>query len=283
LAAGPVPPFQMIATTLSITFLIALAKWLLEGGSVIARLRLPFGALALGVTGFFGFHALYFLALQLAPTVETNLLIYLWPLLIVLLSALLPGESLTARHAMAALAGLAGAGLLIIGGGKAAAFSVSSLPGYLAAVACALCWAGYSVASRRYKDVPSDAVGVYCLITAALALLCHITFETTVWPDERQWAALLLLGAGPLGVAFFAWDRACKFGHIRALGTFAYAVPLLSNGLLLLYAHMPMTPRVLAAAALIVGAAALGAGDLRAARDTQKPRSNGAPHENGPQ
>jgi drug/metabolite transporter (DMT)-like permease len=262
LAAGPVPPFQMIATTLSVTFLIALAKWLLTGESVIARLRVPFGALTLGVTGFFGFHALYFLALRLAPTVQTNLLIYLWPLLIVLFSALLPGERLTARHGLAGLAGLSGVALMILGGGGATGFSVSSLPGYLAAVACAVSWASYSVASRRYKDVPSDAVGVYCLITAVLAMLCHIVFETTVWPSAWQWVALLSLGAGPLGIAFFAWDRACKFGHIRALGIFAYAVPLLSNGLLLFYAHTPLTPRLLAAATLIIGGAALGAGDL---------------------
>lgn len=260
--AGSVPPFQMIAMTLSLTFLIALAKWLIGGESVRARLRVPRGALMLGVIGFFGFHALYFLALRLAPPVQTNLLIYLWPLLIVLFAALLPGEKLTARHALAGLAGLAGAALMILGGAGPSGFSIAFLPGYLAAIACAISWAGYSVASRRYKDVPSDAVGVYCLITAVLALLCHFAFEATVWPQGWQWAALIALGVGPLGIAFFAWDRACKSGHIRALGIFAYAVPLLSNGFLILYAHTPLTPRLLGAAALIVGGAAFGAGDL---------------------
>jgi drug/metabolite transporter (DMT)-like permease len=259
---GSVPPFQMIAMTLILTFFIALGKWLLAGDSVIERLRVPRGALTLGVIGFFGFHALYFLALRLAPPVQTNLLIYLWPLLIVLFSAFLPGERLTVRHALAGLAGLVGAALMILGDSGSNGFSIDYLPGYIAAIACAISWAGYSVASRRYKDVPSDAVGVYCLITAALALVCHLAFEKTVWPEGGQWLALVALGIGPLGIAFFAWDRACKHGHIRALGIFAYAVPLLSNGFLIAYAHTPLTPRLLAAAALIVGGAAFGAGDL---------------------
>jgi hypothetical protein len=58
----------------------------------------------LGVAGLFGFHFLLFLALRLAPPVEANLVNYLWPLLIVVLTPLiLPGWRLTPRHVTAAL------------------------------------------------------------------------------------------------------------------------------------------------------------------------------------
>ena len=66
------------------------------------------------------------------------------------------------------------------------------LPGYLCALACAFVWSGYSVLSRRFGTVPTDAVAGFCLATAALACLCHLAFETTVWPGgPAQWLAIL--------------------------------------------------------------------------------------------
>src|ERR1700716_2473983 len=74
----------------------------------------PARTLALGVYGLFGFHFLLFIALRHAPPVEANLVNYLWPLLIVVLTpVLLPGWRLSTRHVLAALLGLAGAALAI--------------------------------------------------------------------------------------------------------------------------------------------------------------------------
>ena len=62
--------------------------------------------LALGVITLFGFHFLLFMALRLAPAVEVNLVNYLWPLLIVVLSALsvlgIVGKSLATMDNMTA-------------------------------------------------------------------------------------------------------------------------------------------------------------------------------------
>ena len=49
---------------------------------------------AVGVGGLFGYHFLIFLALKISPPVQANLINYLWPLMIVLFSALLPGQTL---------------------------------------------------------------------------------------------------------------------------------------------------------------------------------------------
>ena len=82
--------------------------------------------LLLGVYGLFAYHFCLFLALRLGPPVETNLINYLWPLLIVVLSPLiLPGMTLGPRHVAGALLGFAGAALLVTGG----RFGCSSGPG----------------------------------------------------------------------------------------------------------------------------------------------------------
>jgi drug/metabolite transporter (DMT)-like permease len=266
-AAQPVPPFQLVALTFAIAFLLALGKWtaarLGGGAAVLSHLRQPAAVWALGVGGLFGYHFFYFTALARAPSVDASLIAYLWPLLIVLLSALLPGERLRWWHVAGGIAGLVGAGLLVTqNAGGGVAFRAEFALGYLAALACAFTWSVYSVLSRRFGRVPSDAVGGFCGVTAALGLLCHLAFEETRWPDLGGWLAVLALGLGPVGAAFFVWDYGVKRGDIKALGAFAYAAPLLSTLLLIVFGRAAATWTVAAACALIVGGAALAGGDL---------------------
>lgn len=260
--SGAVPPFQLVAMAFAVAGVTSVAAWIIRGKSPLRVLRQPPGAWALGVGGLFGYHFFYFLALRQAPPLQANLLNYLWPLLIVLFSALLPGERLKGRHVFGALLGLCGAVLLVSRGGRFE-LETAHLVGYAAALCGAVIWAAYSVANRRYGQVPTDAVGGFCAVTAALALLCHLAFETTVWPaGAGQWLAVLGLGLGPVGAAFFVWDYGCKHGDIRALGLLSYATPLLSTALLIAVGRGEMTAVVAAAAALIVGGALVGTARL---------------------
>src|ERR1700759_569222 len=110
-AAGTIPAFQLAAMTFAIGAVTCARTWIGRVG-VVSALRQPLVAWAVGVGGLFGYHALYFLALRLAPPAEAGLLNYLWPLLIVVLSALLPGERLAIHHIVGALLGLVGTVLL---------------------------------------------------------------------------------------------------------------------------------------------------------------------------
>ena len=259
---GAMPPFQRVAFAFGIAFLVGVAGSLLRGENPLGHLRQPPAVWLIGVAGLFGYHSFYFLALRTAPPVEANLLNYLWPLLIVLFSALLPGERLRWWHAAGALLGLAGTVLLVTRDGGLAV-DAAYVPGYLAALACAVTWAAYSVLSRRFGDVPTDAVGGFCLATAVLALLCHLAFEATVWPaDAAGWTALLAMGVGPVGAAFFVWDHGVKRGDIRALGALSYATPLLSTLLLILFGLAEGHWTIWAACALIIGGALLASHDL---------------------
>jgi drug/metabolite transporter (DMT)-like permease len=260
-ATGRIPPFQLTAMTFGLAFALALARWLARGDRLGERLRLPAAAWAVGVGGLFGYHAAYFLALRLAPAVEASLIAYLWPLLIVVLSAALPGERLLTRHVAGALLGLAGAALIVLKDGGA--FRSEHLGGHAAALACAFIWSIYSLASRRLKAVSSEAVGAYCGATAGLALAAHLAFESTVWPaGSGEWLAVAALGLGPVGAAFFVWDHGVKHGDIQALGAFSYAAPLLSTGLLIAAGEAEATWRIGLACLLIAGGATLAASDL---------------------
>jgi drug/metabolite transporter (DMT)-like permease len=250
-ASGTVPPFQLAAMTFLVGGLVGVAGLVARPQSR-AALRQPPVVWALGIGGLFGYHALYFAALRLAPPAETSLIAYLWPLLIVLFSAFLPGERLRAAHVAGALLGFAGAIALFAGRGALEARS-EYLAGYLCAFACAFVWSTYSVLSRRFGEVPTDAVAGFCLATAALSLVCHLAFEATVWPGTTaEWLAVLALGLGPVGLAFYVWDIGMKRGDIRLLGVASYAAPVLSTLILVAAGYAEATRSLALACALIV-------------------------------
>src|SRR3954468_18415903 len=196
--AGPIPPFQMVAMTFAVGALIGIVRARRRGLAWLDLLRWPAPVWLLGVGGLFGYHALYFAALQLAPPAEANLVNYLWPLLIVLLSAPLAGERLGWSHLVGALLGFAGVALLAFGRGVS--FAGSHMLGYLLALGCAFAWSLYSVLSRRFGETPTDAIASFCGAGAVLSLGCHLLFERTVWPaTSAAWLAVLALGLGPTG------------------------------------------------------------------------------------
>ena len=260
-ATGQMPPFQLAAITFAIGACVGPLTWIVRGEGWVA-LRQPPIAWAVGVGGLFGYHALYFLSLRHAPPAEAGLVNYLWPLLIVLFSAFLPGERLSPHHVIGALLGLAGTVLLFAGRG-ASGFEWQYAPGFLAAFIAAFIWAIYSVASRRLADVPTDAVAGFCAATALLAAACHLMFEKTVWPGSAgQWLAVLTLGVGPVGAAFYAWDVGMKRGDIRVIGAASYATPLLSTGFLILAGYAQATTTLAIAALLIAGGGLIAAKDM---------------------
>lgn len=255
--SAPVPPLQLNAICFAIGGMIGLI-WTVKTGSAQSLLKVSWKTYAFGTAGLFGYHALYFSALRLAPAAEAGLIAYLWPLLIVLLSGLLPGERLRAGHIIGALTGFAGAALIVLRGAQG--FDSAALPGYGLAFLCALTWSGYSVLSRRLGDTPTASVAVFCLATAALSLPLHLAWEETVWPSTTLgWASCCALGLGPVGLAFYVWDIGVKQGDIQLLGVASYAAPLLSTAVLVLAGFAPFTTTLLLAACLITGGAALAA------------------------
>ncbi|MEA2921957.1 MAG: hypothetical protein QOF07_1920 [Bradyrhizobium sp.] len=260
-ATGKIPAFQLAALTFAIGALVGFLTWLGRPGAARA-LRQPPLAWIVGVGGLFGYHALYFLALRFAPPAEAGLLNYLWPLLIVMFSALLPGERLAVHHVVGAMLGLAGT-VLLFAGHSGGGFTPDQVPGLIAAFVAAFVWAAYSVMSRRLKSVPTDAVAGFCLATALLAAAVHGLVETTVWPDTpAQWLAIAALGIGPVGAAFYAWDIGMKRGDIRVLGAASYATPLLSTSFLILAGFARPSAGIAIAALLIAGGGLIAAKDM---------------------
>lgn len=267
-ASGTMPPFQLSAITFAIGSLPGIALFIAKPER-LKELRQPPKVWLAGVGGLFGYHFLYFTALRNAPAVEAGLIAYLWPLLIVVGSALLPGERLGWHHIVGALYGLAGTVLIV--GKNGFAFDPAYSLGYFTAFLCAFTWAAYSLVSRKFEKVSTDVVTGFCLATSILSLVCHLALETTVWPDTTgQWAAVVGLGLLPVGLAFYVWDYGVKNGDIQILGASSYAAPLLSTLILIIFGFGEISVRIGLSCLLITGGAVLAARDM-VFRKTERP------------
>jgi len=247
-----VPPFLLTGLSLLIGSLIALPLSRFR----LSEWRVPLPTLALGLYGLFGYHFLLFLAFRHAPPVEANLVNYLWPLFIVVLSpVVLPGVALRLPHVLAALLGFGGAAIAIAGGRE---LSGTLAWGYLPALAAAFIWATYSLLTKRVAAFPTTAIGLFGLVSGVLSLLCHGLLEPAVALQPRAWGLLAVLGLGPLGASFFMWDKALKLGDARHIGILSYITPLASTALLILVSGRAFTWSIALATAMIISAAVMG-------------------------
>jgi drug/metabolite transporter (DMT)-like permease len=249
-----IPPFLLTGIGLLIGAAVSLPA--LRSGQT--PWKIPVRTLLIGVYGLFGYHFMLFLALQTAPAVEANLVNYLWPLLIVLLSPLFTKSlKLNLRYVLAALSGFAGA-VIAITYNSSGLESSSIEIGYLFALAAAVIWATYSLATTKVASFPTASIGLFALVSGLLALGAHFVFEPAAYISSSDWLLLVLLGAGPLGGAFYLWDAALKIGDPRRIGLLAFLTPLLSTVLLVLVSGDSLSWQLLVATALIVGGALLG-------------------------
>jgi len=255
--SAPVPPLMLNAICFGIGGLVGLI-WLALSGEIGSLRQVPLKVYLIGTAGLFGYHLFYFSALRMAPAAEAGLIAYLWPLLIVLMSALLPGEKLRRGHVIGALLGFAGAAVILMG--KRTVGVDGAMVGYVLALVCAFTWSGYSILSRGFGAVPTGSVAVFCLATAVLSAAAHLRFETALWPEGvLGWLSVIGLGLGPVGLAFYVWDIGVKKGDIQLLGVASYAAPVLSTLILVLARVATPSWSLLVAAIMITAGAALAA------------------------
>ena len=267
-ALSHVPPFFLTGLALMLGGLLSLPYVLRDK----QQWRVSWPVLGLGVLTLFGFHFFLFIGLRLASAVEVNLVNYLWPLLIVVLAPLyLPKTPWRARYFIAALVGFAGAAIAIWSASTGAATpstaSAAPAPGssawaYVLALCSALIWANYSLQTKRLamkgRGFPTAAIGLFGLVSGALSLVCHAALEPRTALNVSDGMLILAMGLGPLGAAFYWWDKALKLGDARHIGLLSYLTPLASTVLLMLVTGRSLTWSIALAATLIIGAAVAG-------------------------
>lgn len=255
------PPFYLLGAT----FLIgSLPAWL-KPKEMFPSWKITL----LGMSGYFAYHFFLFYSFRYAPALEANLINYLWPMILVLISPVFfPGTKLKWYHFVGA--GLAALGCAVLVMGKGADLKLENLKGYLLALGAAISWPVYSLVKKRLGEVSVWSVGGFCFGAGILCFLTHALIEPRVvlqWHDA-QW--ILVMGLGPFGVAFYAWDRAMVKGDSRIIGALSYLTPVLSTLGLVIFGGQSLSLSTSLAMILIIGGASSGLLDFLPSKDLVK-------------
>ncbi|NVZ65305.1 EamA family transporter [Pseudomonas gingeri] len=237
-----VPPLFMTGIALSIGALMGL-PW-------VKAWSMPWPLLLIGTVCMLGYHVIYFYALQMADPIGVSLIHYLWPVMIVVLAPLfVRNGTLSKRCLLAGIVGFLGA---IISCDTSQLVGADGLLGYGLALLSALVWAIYSLLAKKYPGVQSASVGLFCLISG---VVCLVGFRMGhPWPslDTRETLALVYMGIGPMGGAFYLWDLAMKKADPQQVAVLSYATPVLSTAFLALYLGQGMQLSIWFGALLVV-------------------------------
>ncbi|MEY2825860.1 MAG: hypothetical protein RLZZ122_224 [Actinomycetota bacterium] len=247
-----IPTFLKTGLGLIIGATCAIPVWTREAG--LARLRIR--DVLLGIYGLLGYHTFLFLAFDTSPKVSANLINYLWPLFIVVLAPVFNRQLvLGPRLSLAALLGFVGAGLAILSAGSA---EITFYPGYFFALAAALVWSTFSLASARSATFSARSLGLAALFSGAISICAHLLFEKSTTLDVPQILLLVAMGLGPLGAAFYFWDHALRQGNPQQVGLLSFLTPPLSTSILLVVTGQQLSILLVASALLIAGGSLLG-------------------------
>jgi drug/metabolite transporter (DMT)-like permease len=256
-----IPPFQLLSIGMFLGGLAGVMTWPFRPGAWKRALLLPSHIWAVGIYGLFFYHLCFFLAFRLSPPLQANIINYLWPLFTIVFCAYLPGGKLRSYHISGLIVGILGVFTALLSAPKG--LSIDYLPGYLCALGCALIWSSYTTLCRYFRDISTDSVSGFCLATSLLALICHLAFETTVWPATHSgWAAMFLIGLLPTGLAFYAWDIGVKEGNLLFLSLFSYLTRIASSVYLWFFGFSDLTWGAATGIALVTAGAALASREL---------------------
>ena len=246
----PVFEFMTVIFTVAAVLLWALPKS--ATSRHLTRGRLPLLPAIMAAIGIWVSNMLFLLSIHYIPAAQANLIVYLWPLMVVMLGLLFGLFAARPLHAASIFLGLVGAGFVI--GTSGIEFEWR---GIALAAASGICWAVYVIFRMRQSSGASDALMPGFALSALLSLILHLSLETTTAPSSLSLLCMLLIGLVPLGLGNVAWDYGIRLGNRALLAVLAYATPLVSALILVAAGHASLTAGLLIGGVMIVSAGIL--------------------------
>lgn len=255
-----IPTFEVLAFSLSLSFIATclLLTWQKRWHIV----KQSWVLWVTGILGIFGNDAFYVAAFKHAPPAQSDLISYLYPILIIVIASFLPSERFSSKYIIAGFLGFFGTYLLITAGGTMP-FNMKYFTGYCFALLNALAWSIFCVASHHYRDAPIEMIGLYCGCGVLFSLVTHFFIEPTVIPNLHESLVLITMGLATQGSAYYLWDYGVKYGNFNLLSILAYGNPIMAVILLIISGKSHYSHTLLEAALLISAGGALAGLDFK--------------------
>jgi len=211
----------------------------------------------LGLTGIFGYNALFFTGLKYTTAINGSLITAINPVAITIIAAIILRETVTLRQVMGILVSLFGVALVITGGAADILHNLRFNKGDLIMLGVPLAWALYSVYGKKAMDRYSPlAATTYACIIGAVLLFPGVLVERFDWTtiSPASWGAIAYMAVFASVVAF-NW----YYGGIKTMGAgkasmYINLVPLWTMLLAGVLLHeMLVLPQLLGAGLIITG------------------------------
>lgn len=170
--------------------------------------------LILGLTGYLGFGGLFYLGLQLTSASHAAVVSGANPIVTALISALILREALTAERIGGILLTMVGIALIVLSSG--ASLASGSVLGDLIVVAAMVCWAFYSICTRRLIGRYSVVIVTAYSGVAGALLLTPIAIATGARPEAlvsappAAWLGVLYSGTASTVLAYILMNRGIR-------------------------------------------------------------------------
>ncbi|MCI5052276.1 MAG: DMT family transporter [Simkaniaceae bacterium] len=250
-----IPPFLLTGVMTSCFFLITLCKIALKRRWSVFRQSLS--TWLIGATTFTAFNVFYHASFKLAPAATVDLINYLWPIMVVVVSSFLPGERFTKRHALSALLGFISLYILI--GYSPVKMHSKELLGCFFAFIGALSWTAFNLFLSRDQTTNGDVLGLFAGLTAAICFIFHFICEPFTIPSQREWLQLLFIGFFVCGSTYTLWNYGIKRGSIKQLSIYSYFTPVASISFLVAFGKSELTNSLFISTGLITFASTIPA------------------------
>lgn len=230
------PILQVLSTTFIVSFIIT-SLWLTITNRWSIIRNQPWYIWFMGVSGVCLQQFSYIAAFKNGPALQVDILILLWPILVICLTGILTKERLKLHHVLSGLMGLVSIYLLNCSDHGLTLFS-NWYTGYYYALICAVLWSAYTICSRYFSKTPLPLIGMYYGLGSLIVLPAHIISENFIMPTPFQWLILAYIGFITSTLAYFCWDYGVKKGNIKLLATLSYGNSTISLSLLIIFTNI---------------------------------------------
>jgi drug/metabolite transporter (DMT)-like permease len=169
----------------------------------------------------FLYYYFYSTALSMTGAVEASVLNYTFPVFVLLLAWPINGEKLSPRGLGAIVLGVAGAFIVITGGGA----SFSGGTGVWFALVAAICWGLFSNVGKRIKADAETANFIYISVSFMLSLF-PMLFTTGIQPvGGVDFVSLLWNGVFSIAAGYWVWFRMLAIAPSALVANLSFLTP----------------------------------------------------------
>ncbi|GJL81411.1 MAG: membrane protein [marine bacterium B5-7] len=182
----------------------------------------------LGSLNPFLYYVILFAAYDLLPAQEAQPLNFTWPVVLVVLSAILFRQPIRASAYLALAVSFTGV-VVIATHGNPLSFRLTDPLGVALALASTIVWALYWLYSSRDERDPVNRLLVnFCFGLFYVALYCGLTGQFEI-PNPKGLFGSVYIGLVEMGLAFIFWLKALRYSHSTAeVGNLIYLTPFAS-------------------------------------------------------